>query len=110
MALAESGSMSRFFRVDYGEGSTVVFLRGEHDLSTSRTLKHVMAEAIATNDADLLVDLREVEFMGATTVSVILRARDFLQQHSRTLTVRAPSARARHVLELCGLDDLVEDR
>jgi anti-anti-sigma factor len=109
MALAESASMCRFFRVDYGEGPTLVVLTGEHDLATSRALRHVMAEAIATNDADLVVDLSEVEFMGATTVTVMDRARDFLQQDSRKLTVRAPSPRARHVIELCGLSDIVED-
>jgi anti-sigma B factor antagonist len=109
MALAESGPMSRLFRVDYGNGRTFVFLSGEHDLSTSAALRHVMAEAIARNDADLIVDLSDVDFMGATTVGVIVRAREFLQRHSRTLVVGASSRRARHVLELCGLLDIFED-
>ena len=108
MALAESGSMSRLFRVDYGKGRTFVFLSGEHDLSTTPALRHIMAEAIATNDADVVVDLSEVKFMGATTVGVIVRARAFLRQHSRTLTVRASSPQARHVLEVCDLLDILE--
>ena len=78
MALAESGSMSRLFRVDYGDRQTFVFLSGEHDLSTALALRHLMAEAIARNDADLVVDLSQVDFMGASTVGVIVRAREFL--------------------------------
>src|SRR5258706_9868029 len=109
MALAESGSMSRLFRVDYGDGQTFVFLSGEHDLSTSLALRHLMAEVIARNDADVVVDLSQVDFMGASTVGVIVRAREFLRQHSRQLSVRASSGRARHVLELCGLADILED-
>jgi anti-anti-sigma factor len=109
MALAESGSMSRLFRVDYGDGRTFVFLSGEHDLSTSLALRHLMAEAIAMNDADLVVDLSQVDFMGASTVGVIVRAREFLRQHSRHLSVSASSRRARHVLELSGLADILED-
>jgi anti-anti-sigma factor len=109
MALAESGSMFPLFRVDYGEGRTFVFLSGDHDFSTAQALGQVMAEAIATNDADLVVDLSQVEFMSATTVGVLVRARAFLQQHSRTLTVRASSTRARHLLELCDLLHIAED-
>ena len=108
MTLAESGSMSRLFRVDYRKGCTFVFLSGEHDLSTTPALRHVMAEAIATNDADVVVDLSDVEFMGATTVGVIVRARAFLRQHSRKLTVCALSRQARHVLEVCDLLDILE--
>ena len=109
MALAESGSTFPLFRVEYGDGRTFVFLSGEHDFSTAQALRHFLAEAIATNDVDLVVDLSEVEFMSATTVSVLVRARAFLQQHSRTLTVRASSSQARHVLELCDLLDLIDD-
>jgi anti-anti-sigma factor len=109
MALAESGSMFPLFRVDYGDGRTFDFLSGEHDFSTAHGLRHVMAEAIAMNDADVVVDLSQVEFMSATTVSVLVRARAFLQQHSRTLTVRGSSRRARHLLELCDLLHIAED-
>ena len=45
--------------------------------------------------------------MGASTLGVIVRAREFLRQRSASLTVRSPSAFARRVISVCGLDDLL---
>jgi anti-anti-sigma factor len=87
---------------------TVVWVRGEHDLSTSGALWHTMARAIEAADTDLVIDLSEVEFMGAATVTVILQAVELLRQHSRSLTVRSPSRCALRVLDLCDLTHLVE--
>lgn len=53
---------------------TVVSLRGEHDASTVDKLSEVMVRAIALDDADLVVDLSGVQYMGAATVRAIARA------------------------------------
>jgi anti-anti-sigma factor len=87
---------------------TVVSLCGEHDIGTLAELSEAMARGIAFDDADVVVDLSGVEFMGAATVTVILRARDFLRMHSRGLTVRSPSRCAQRLLDVCGLSGLVE--
>lgn len=81
---------------------TVVWLRGELDLSSVHELSGIMASAIL-GDADVVVDLSDVEFMDASTVGVIIRARDFLQLRSRGLALRSPSRYAQRVLDLCGL-------
>ena len=85
---------------------TVVWLRGEHDISTVAVLAEIMARAIARDDADLVVDLSEVQFMGAATVGVLVRARELLEPRSRSLTLRSPSRCARRMLDLCGHADL----
>jgi anti-anti-sigma factor len=89
------------------EDPIVVWLRGEHDISTNGALCRALARAIALDDAALVLDLSEVEFMGASTLGVIVRARELLRLWSRSLTVRSPSACARRIIELCGLDDLL---
>ena len=86
----------------------VVWLRGEHDISTAVALCETMAGAFSLDDADVVVDLSGVEFMGAATVGVIVRAREFLRLRSRSLVVRSPSRCARRVLDLCDLADLIE--
>jgi anti-anti-sigma factor len=88
----------------------VVWLRGAHDASTVVELCTIMARAIAFNDADVVVDLSEVTFMGAATVGVILRAEAFLLERSRSLMLRSPSTRSRRILGLCGRGDLVDPR
>ena len=85
----------------------VVRLRGEHDFYTAPALWETMAQAIAFDDGDVVVDLSSVDFMGASTIGVLVRARGLLQDGSRSLTLLSPSTRALRVLELCGLADIV---
>jgi anti-anti-sigma factor len=89
---------------------TVVWLRGEHDVSTVAALSEILARAIALDDADVVVDLSEVQFMGAATVGVIIRAQEFLRLRSRFLVLRSPSERAQGMLEVCGHADLLDPR
>ena len=73
-------------------GPIVVWLWGEHDVSTDTALCLTLASAIAVGRARVIVDLSGVEFMGASTLGVIARARELLHQGSASLTVRSPSA------------------
>jgi anti-sigma B factor antagonist len=115
MALIESSSMTVSCRgpvtlAGRDAHRNVVWLRGEHDVSAVAALWETLARAIALDDADLLVDLSGVEFMDASTVGVINRAHQLLRLRSRTLALRSPSTRARRVLDLCDLADLVHPR
>ena len=87
---------------------TVVWVRGEQDLSTEADLWQTIASSLGGADADLVVDLSEVEFMGVATVRVFLRTAELLRQNSHSLRFRAPSKRALRLLDLCGLADLVD--
>jgi anti-sigma B factor antagonist len=87
---------------------TVVWLRGEHDVTTVPALRETLDRASTLDDADLLVDLSSVEFIGAATVGEIIRAQRALDERSRALAVRAPSRRARRILDVCGLADLID--
>lgn len=112
MALTESSSVTASRGLASHEGRdadrTVVWLRGEHDISTVAGLSETMARAIALDDADLVVDLSGVQFMDASTIGVVIGARNFLRPRSRSLALRSPSRCARRVLDLCGLAGLVD--
>ena len=86
---------------------TVVWVRGEHDVSTSIELAEMMARAIDGDDDDVIVDLSAVSFMSAATIGVIIQARELLRLRTRTLVLRAPSTCARRVIDLCGLAGLI---
>src|SRR5688500_17284849 len=85
-------------------GRTVVWLRGDYDIAMKVSLVVSLARAAKRDDADLIVDLSEVTFMDASTISALVGARNRLR--SRSLVLRAPSPRARRLLELCGLAHL----
>jgi anti-sigma B factor antagonist len=84
----------------------VVCLRGEYDLSVAPALAASLAAAIARDVTEIVIDLSGVEFMDAATVGMIVRAREFLQERSRALTLRSPSPCARRILTLCGVAEV----
>ena len=58
-----------------GDGHTLVLLEGDHDVANLFALADALAVAIAFDDSDLVVDLSRVQFMGAETVDLLVRAR-----------------------------------
>lgn len=113
MAPTESLSRTTSLQMlnDRGERATpctIVWLRGEHDVATVSGLSDTLAEALDRDDANVIVDLRAVEFMGAATIGVLLRARKLLRLRNRTLTLRTPSAAARRIIDACGLSGVLE--
>lgn len=108
MAPIESPSVVVFSRGSLspnraGAAPIVVWLRGEHDAFNTSELADILARAIALDDADVVLDLSGVEFMGAATVGVIVRAREFLGARSRSLTLQSPPNIVRRILELCSV-------
>lgn len=87
---------------------TVVWVRGDHDVATRRHLAAMLARAGRRDDADLVVDLSGVTFMDASTIGALVAARGRLRADARSLSVRAPSQRARRLLDVCGLLQLVD--
>ena len=91
-----------------GTEPTIVPPSGEHDLSTRPALAELLARAISDTDGGIVVDLRLVLFMDASTLGVLARASAFLGARDRTLVLRAPSPFARRVIEVGGLGPFLE--
>jgi anti-anti-sigma factor len=89
---------------------TVVQVRGDQDDSNVAALAEAIAGAIAIDDADLVVDLNEVQYMGVAAVRAVVRAGDLLRLRSRSLVLRSPPWSARRILGLCGHEDLLDPR
>lgn len=106
-SLASVGHLALVTSTAEGAGCTVVWLVGEHDVSTVSEVADALASAIARDDNDVLVDLSGVEFMDAATVGVVLRASAILRTKSRSLHLQAPSRCARRMIDLCGIGALV---
>jgi len=110
MTLSESPTVS-VSRRGFPRGdadSTVVWVRGEHDIATRASLAGTLARAAQLEDAPLLVDLSSVTFMDASTIGALVAFRNGLRSRGHALHLRAPSPRALLLLELCGLTHLIE--
>ena len=85
------------------DGRTILWLDGAHDHATQRSDAELLARAIATADADVVVDLSGVEFIGLATIDLLVRGRDYLLSRSRRLTLRSPSPTILRLIEWRGL-------
>ncbi|HLF98891.1 MAG TPA: STAS domain-containing protein [Acidimicrobiia bacterium] len=90
------------------DSGAVVWVRGEHDISTVGALTDTLARAIAFDSTEVVVDLSGVQFMDAATVSVIVRTREYLRERQRALVLRSPSTSAKRIFDLCELSDLFD--
>lgn len=108
MASAECSSVIPSYRAKGGElHPTVVYLHGEHDVGNAAALAATLAQVISGDDADVILDLSDVQFMSGATIEVIVRASEFLEERNRQLSLRAPSRCAERLVSICGLDSLV---
>ncbi|HEV7525817.1 MAG TPA: STAS domain-containing protein [Acidimicrobiia bacterium] len=87
---------------------TVVALKGELDSAALNLLVDAFDAAVGRDDTDVIVDLAEVDFIGAAWLGTIVKSRAVLRAQHRNLMLRAPSDVARRLLDLCGLEYLVE--
>lgn len=106
--LADADHRSPLPRLSRDGERNVLWLEGEHDKATVAALTEALRTIAALDDADIVVDLSEVSFLDAATLGTFIRARNSLQEQSRTLTLRAPSKATRRVLDICRLADLVD--
>jgi anti-anti-sigma factor len=80
----------------------MVSLAGEFDLAAVEAIERELQRAEATDAAVVALDLRELTFMDASGVRVVVLA----QRRLGDRLVVVKGARAAHrILEICGLDD-----
>jgi anti-sigma B factor antagonist len=91
----------------HADGTYVIALADEIDISVRACLDELLAVA-CTQPGPVVVDTSEVTFMDASGVDQLVRLQRELSPSGRTLVLRAPSAPTRRILELLGLDDLLD--
>ncbi len=87
--------------------STVIVARGEVDVASVPDLVDMLAWVFGKFDGPVVVDLAETDFVDTAAIRVLARARQFLGDYGRPLTLRSPPRQADRLLRLVGLSDLV---
>ena len=88
------------------DGETIVAVRGEIDLSSAEELWSAVEQALNMSSR-LVIDMTETTFMDSTALAVLARAYRELGQVPEAVVVRSPSPRARELLTICGLEQLI---
>jgi anti-anti-sigma factor len=85
----------------WGRASEAVILVGDYDISDVAALTSELDRVIGEGDSNPVVDLRDVTFMDASILNVLLRSNKYLRTESRELLIRSPSPVAQRLLTLC---------
>jgi anti-sigma B factor antagonist len=99
--------MQSHFRVQVankGEAA-IVSISGELDLASSPALEEELERVAATDASLVIVDLRELEFMDSTGLSVLVRAHQRAAENSQRFGLVNGSQQVQRLLSLTGVAD-----
>lgn len=102
--------MQNDFRVEVRtEGrAAVVVVRGELDLATSPQLEESLRRIWDGGNQQLVIDLRHLEFMDSTGLSIIVKAHQRLNDEGRRLSVVRGSQQVQRLLDLTGVSERLQ--
>ena len=84
--------------------TTVARLSGEFDMSGVEIFDSlIIGDLLAVQSGNAVLDLAEVSFMDSTGLGALIRANQFATAQGIILTLLAPSARVRKLLEVTGV-------
>jgi anti-sigma B factor antagonist len=96
-------------QVDARNGVASVALRGELDLATVPILLQQMGRLHTDGVSDIMLDLRDLTFVGSTGAHAFADAREEARSRGKRLIVIGASEPVRRVLELLRLGSLLDD-
>ena len=95
------------FRVESGQETTTIIIRGELDLVTMPVLSELLTLVSREKPGQLVFDLAGTRFMDCGSARLIATAGGWLPEDQRPV-IRRPGPAARRILELTGLDAYCE--
>jgi anti-sigma B factor antagonist len=97
------------FRVEVHEqgAGTVVALSGELDLASSPALEEALERVFGSDHQVVVVDLRNLEFMDSTGLSIVVKAHQTVEDRDLRLYVVNGPPQVQRLLSLTGVADRV---
>jgi anti-sigma B factor antagonist len=86
-------------------GASVITVKGELDLASTPALEEELDRVARTSPSVLIVDLRELDFMDSTGLSVLVRAHQRAQDDGQRFAVINGAHQVRRLLKLTGVAD-----
>jgi anti-sigma B factor antagonist len=85
--------------------ATLIAVSGELDLASSPALQEELDRVAASDSSLLIIDLRELDFMDSTGLSVLVRAHQRAEEHGRRLAMVKGPQQVQRLLSLTGVAD-----
>jgi anti-sigma B factor antagonist len=93
--------------VAHNNGQLVLEVHGAIDLDTRQHFSEFLTTAVEQSGS-VVVDLHGVEFMGSVALTALVEAANRARLYGERLSVRRPSLLARRVLEISGVDLVID--
>jgi anti-anti-sigma factor len=95
------------FRVEVRQNDrgTVIALSGELDLASSPALEEELAKVFNSDTHAVVIDLRQLDFMDSTGLSILVRAHHSATESRRRLALVKGSPQVHRLLTLTGVAD-----
>jgi anti-sigma B factor antagonist len=99
--------MQSHFRVELRneDRASVLVISGELDLAATPELERVLDEALGSGAAAVIVDLRGLEFIDSTGLSVLVRANQQALEAGRDFGIVNGGPQVRRLLSLTGVTE-----
>ncbi len=91
------------------DGRSIVYVRGELDVYTATLLRRSLAELIAGGARDVVLDLRDLSFVSATGLGVVVGAARRLRHHGGTLALRSTPRSVRTLIVIAGWEEVLTE-
>ena len=85
--------------------ATIIAVSGELDLASSPALQEELDRVSALDTDLLIIDLRELDFMDSTGLSVLVRAHQRAEEQGRQLAMVKGAQQVQRLLSLTGVAD-----
>jgi anti-sigma B factor antagonist len=95
------------FRVDVRteRGATVIAVSGELDLASSPILEERLEQVFGSDSTSVILDLRRLDFMDSTGLSVLIKAHQSAEEASQRLYLVKGPPQVQRLLNLTGVGE-----
>ncbi len=99
--------MQSHFRVEVqaDDRAHVITVEGELDLASSPALQEQVEQSLTGNGELLIVDLRELEFMDSTGLSILVKAHHRARETGKHFAIVRGSEQVQRLLSLTGVGE-----
>jgi anti-anti-sigma factor len=99
-------------RFEFGPNgpADTLYVNGELDVSTASALERAVLRSLDGQAGEFHIDINALSFMDSTGAQALLRLHRRLNDLGRRLVVVSPTRQVRQVLEVLGLDQLIDVR
>jgi anti-anti-sigma factor len=91
--------------VHHDARGSVIVLSGELDLASSPALEEALARVFASETRTVVIDLRQLDFMDSTGLSILVRAHQTATETTRGLILVKGSPQVQRLLTLTGVTE-----